>query len=265
MNDQFGNTVLKLAVVAIASLSIAGTAQSAVFGVGGSSDLQNVFDNITVAGPGGIAPDPTLSTINVATDEIADPLDNFWNITGSGGATTQIIIELAGFAGSNAFGIYDKAFPNSKVELFSGGAGAGQSITVGIDIFGGVHLNNAVATAGTFAGNQFGFYLDVNATGNTWYSDSTKNTADGGADHMYAYQGNNSDWLQIGTSAAGQFTDNEYIFAWEDVAFNAGSDGDFTDFVVIAESIAPIPEPSMLALLGLGLLGFAGGRRLNKK
>ena len=81
---------------------------------------------------------------------------------------------------------------------------------------------------------------------------------------MYAYQGNDSDFLQIGTTAAGLFTDNEYIFAWEDLAF-PGADKDFTDFVVIAESVNPIPEPSMLALLGLGLLGFAGGRRLNKK
>ncbi|MDR4652131.1 MAG: PEP-CTERM sorting domain-containing protein [Nitrosomonas sp.] len=43
-----------------------------------------------------------------------------------------------------------------------------------------------------------------------------------------------------------------------------GSDRDFTDFVVIVESVNPIPEPGILALLGLGLLGMAGGRRFTK-
>lgn len=50
--------------------------------------------------------------------------------------------------------------------------------------------------------------------------------------------------------------------AWEDLP--GGGDTDYNDFVVITESVNPIPEPQMLALLGISLLGFLQGRR-NKR
>ena len=47
--------------------------------------------------------------------------------------------------------------------------------------------------------------------------------------------------------------------AWEDLA--GGGDLDYNDFVLITESVNPMPEPSMLALFGIGLLGLFGGSR----
>ena len=56
----------------------------------------------------------------------------------------------------------------------------------------------------------------------------------------------------------GKFTNGEYLQAWED-----GDDFDYNDFVVIVESVHPVPEPAVLGMFGIGalLIGFAASRR----
>jgi len=239
--------ILKTALAATVSLAVTGYAKATVtFGDGGAS-LQGILNDITVA------PINNVSSTNVNTDQIQQ--DSYWQISGSGGSFAQIIIELAGYAGTNTLGIYDASNPSNNVTLFSGieGAGAQKLLTFAND--GSVIINFA-DTGVDFSGNVFGYFL--NAGGHTFYSDTDLN-ADG-VDHMVAYQGKSIDTIDLPSTLPGLWSSNEYIMAWEDLY--DGGDTDYNDFVLITESVNPIPEPSILALLGIGFMGFV--RRRNK-
>ena len=209
------------------------------------TSLQSVLDNITTAPVAGD------SSIDVTTDYLSDTIDSYWSITGSGGSVATIIIELAGFANGNTFGVYDMTDSTKKVELFAGAAGAGSQALLSIKADGSVYVNFG-DTGVDFARNSFGYYL-LSEVGNYFYSDTSLNADQ--FDHMYAYQGIDVDTVQLPGLAPGVWTDNEFVLAYEDLY--GGGDQDFTDFVVMVESVTPIPEPGTLILLGTALVGCA--------
>jgi len=248
-----------------------GVATAVPFGDGGEA-LQTMLDNITKA------PIAGESSVRVLLDELLDPLDSTWGVTASGGPLLTIVAELAQWSVSNLFGVYDAADPSTTVQLFDGSATDGSMAKLSIALDGSVFVN-FVDTGVDFKGYNFGFYLDSRGgdpgwTGGIWYSATSLN-ADG-QDHMAAYQGKDIDTVQLPGLTPGTWTHHEYVLAFEDLHSmhwgngNSVDDGypewsdiepDYTDFVVMVQSVVPIPEPTTLLILGLGGLSLLRRRR----
>jgi hypothetical protein len=176
----------------------------------------------------------TLVNIQSDADQLDNGLDSHWTSTGANSA--NLIIEVAGYAPKNAFGIYNAANPTQRQVIFAGSAAAGAST-------GFVPLYET-----------FGFYLSNLSAGFTWYSDSSLNSG-GAKDHMVAYQGKGE---QLGSVA---WNSNTYLLGWEDL--NLG-DWDYNDMVVTISNVRPSSVPdsaSTSLLLGLGMVALVATRR----
>jgi len=241
---------LKQLTAGLLAFGIAGTVAALPNG-GADAALQQVFDNITVGGP---------SSVVVGSDYLNDAADSTWALNGSGGSFTRMIIEMAGFAGTNTFGIYGAG---TYVELFDGAAAAGDRVTLEINAAGDVFINLSSTSVGNIGSSLFGYYLDSTVGGgDLFHSNSALNTD--GLDHMLAYEGTGEiiDVDGAGPIAQGPWGANEYILAFEDLLVSP--DWDFTDMVVLVESVTPVPEPGLAALLGAGLVGVGLSRRKNR-
>ncbi len=168
-----------------------------------------------------------------------------------------------GAGATNTMDVYNPATPGTLINPLGVGF-------TGNTLEGDGTANHPFPASGLIfsPGAQFGLALR-STTGNTYYSNPTLNPD--GYDHMLAYNlsslGGHSIWIhntKTNTDQLQQLHD-PYLLTFEDhsMANNnlAGSDLDYNDMMVLvdgANPIAPVPEPTTIALFAFGLLAMAG-------
>ncbi len=166
-------------------------------------------------------------------------------------SSLTMTFEFAAFAASNAFGIYQVNNALNRVEVFPGSATFGDTATLNFvtmmvnRVIGGVATASPIpASISPFA---FGFYLLGPGTGGAPSGVFTSQDAynSSALAQMLSYIG-----------PASSLAPGEITLSWEDLNRAVGSDSDFEDMVIIAQSLRPIPEPGTLALLGTCFVGL---------
>jgi hypothetical protein len=250
-----GNLMVRAAIAAGLALGASQAYAVCTFGGSGESSLQSSFNTLLGSG-----------ALDAANSCVDDGSDVAWTTVGTTASTT-ILIELAGNASSNTFGIYDLNDPSRRLSVFEGNDAASAFASLRLAQLANGSWRVSVReqnnpddpsgwTAMTIATSAFGFYLGT-ATQGTFFSNTALNTD--GLDHLYSYAGTNTEFLS-GPLAGEVFASQDYILAWEDLRA-PGGDRDYQDFVAIVQDVTPVPLPTAIWLLASGLIGLAGVAR----
>src|SRR5262245_16855080 len=205
---------------------------------------------------------PPNAVTGCLDDGVGASGDAYWETVGQTSAT--MLLEIAGFANVNSFGIFDASDPTNRLMVFGGPAGPGARAMITFMPTGDVSITiGGVTRSAHFGSTAFGFYL-LSGEGHTMHSDSSLNP--GEVDRMYAYRGNGGRFISGPVVTDGNprndiFGPNDVILAYEDLL---NGDNDFQDFVVLVRGVQPVPLPAAAWLFGGALLLLRSTARRRK-
>jgi hypothetical protein len=211
-------------LVAVALLAIAATSAQAAFPLRAPQIVVNPGDGALQAYFNGLG-----ETITVATDQLDAQT---WSTSISGNSTLTLMLEIAGYAGSNAMGVYNGNAVGAPTlyQVFPGAATPGWHAVAHFGLGGSLVVtlfddNAIIQGQSSYAGvdkNNFGFYLQ--GPGGTFYSQDYRNAS--GAARVITFAGTGSNY-------------GSWWQCFEDLPVGS-SDEDFNDMVLLVESVAPV-------------------------
>jgi hypothetical protein len=185
--------------------------------------------------------------------------------TGSGAAT--YVATVSYYWDGLTFGIYDKANPGNEVKLFDWTAGLTVGSTVSFEFDPGAGTVTSFNSGGTIDSTNvyfedFGFYayrVDAQEPGGPFYSEDDLNPGTVGTNARFLIYEGLGDTVTIPNRPVG--TDLAHWYVATEAGLYAGLDttsADFSDLVVLVESIKPVPVPGaiLLGILGLSAAGI---------